>query len=150
MSSNSRRGAQRARPPRPAAQRQAPAAPSRVLAAQADEDGTFRVPDDEIFDLDALRHEADGGERFHFRAGPERRIWELLTPEETDWLENSKIPERNPTGSDLRPLMRVLLTDQWEDFAQLDLQSGQMGALIDAWLDWHGIVPGEAPASRRS
>jgi len=143
--SNNRSRARQA--PRPTAR---PGAASRpVLQAAQQDSGTWTVPDQDVFDLDAVAHEARD-ERFRFKAGPERRVWELRTPEEFDWLENSRVPEQNPTGEDLRPILRLLLGDQYGDFVKLEISLGQVNALIKQWQEWHGIAIPESDASPRS
>lgn len=143
MSNNRNRRPQTRPAPRP----QPAARP--VLAAERQDSGAWEVPDGEIFDLDAVIHEARD-ERFRFRAGPERRVWQLRTPEEFDWLENSRVPEQNPTGEDLRPILRLLLGEQYEDFVKLEITLGQVNALLKQWQEWHGIEIPESDASRRS
>jgi len=146
MSSNRNRARQAPRPTARPAAAQRPA-----LQAAQQPSGAWEVPadDDGIFDLDAVAREARD-ERLRFKAGPERRIWELRTPEELDWQENSRIPEQNPTGEDLRPLLRLLLGEQYEDFVDLEISLGQVGALIKQWQEWHGIQIPESGASPRS
>jgi hypothetical protein len=97
--------------------------------------------EDDVFDLDALAREARD-ERLRFKAAG--RIWELRTPEEVDWQANSRIPESNPSGNDLRPFMRLLLAEQYDEFARLTLSVTQITALIGQWQEWHAV---EVPES---
>lgn len=118
----------------------------RVLTAEQQDDGAFAVPE-EVYDLDALRHEAKD-ERFRFKAAG--RIWDLLTPEECDWRDMSTLTERASGVEDMRPSVEMLLAGQYEDFLEIPLSMAQINTLFAQWRDWHGIDLGESGASRRS
>lgn len=145
-------------PAQRAAQRRAAApapgareAATRVISNESGSITTHGTPqelpyaDEDVFDLDAVAHEA-AGERFRFKTGigPERRVWELRTPEEVDWKENSTLTERATGREDLRPVLRLLLgEDQYEDFLDLTISVGQVAEVLKQWRAWHGIELGE-------
>lgn len=136
---------------RAATQRRTALAPTRVVTGDgrghilSDTDGTLATApaeaEDDIFDLDAVVHEASGERmRFKVRDGDGKpRVFELRTPEEVDWRENSTLTERAIGSEDLRPVLQLLLAEQYEDFLELTISIAQVTALLEQWRDWHGI-----------
>ena len=123
---------------RPAAKAAVPAQPSG--AEQPDIDAG------NLLNLDAIKHEA-AEERFRFVAGG--RTWYLRSPEELDWLQNS-VAAQASAADDLRPVLRLLLAEQYEEFVELPLTLGQVGAAMRGWQKHHGITVPESDASPES
>lgn len=131
--------AQRAAQRRIVPARQAATAPAQAAPATAPQATAASGPsgEPEIFDLDAVAHEASG-ERFRFKV--QGQIFELFTPEEVDWRENSALTERATGIEDMRPILRLLLgPDQYERFLDLTISSAQASELIVQWSVWHGF-----------
>lgn len=155
MSNSSRRRAAAARqpsPPAPPAAASVPPArvaqaailaqPSVAAADQAQE----TAPAGSVFNLDAVANEAKRG-RFQFEAGG--RIWYLRSPEELNWLNHS-IAVQFAVMEDLRPFMRQVLAEQYEEFVDLPIELTKIYALIAEYQRWHGVKIPESSASPRS
>jgi len=113
---------------RPAAKRAQASSAAAAPAAEATLAG-------DVFNLDAVAREAEG-ERFQFQAGG--RLWYLHGPEELDWLKHSGAAFA-ARGGDVRPFLRQLLGEQYDDFVELPIKLGQVNALIGQWQDFYGV-----------
>lgn len=137
-------------PAKRAAKKTAAPPRSRAKAAAAPTPSPAAVDEpigaDGLLDLDAIAHEATG-ERYQFWAG--KRLWYLRSPEELDWLENS-VASRASASEDLRPVLKLLLGEQYEDFIELKITLGQVGVLTREWQKHHGITVPESSASPES
>ena len=131
--------------PRRSPAKRAQTAPAPAAEAE-DERNPFEPPGVGAFDLDAVKHEAEDT-RFQFKAGG--RLWYLHSPEELDWLANSTA-QSAAMSEDLRPIVRLLLGEQYDEFVELPLTLGQVGTLFRAWQKHHGVTVPESAASRRS
>lgn len=100
----------------------------------------------EVFDLDALAHEATG-EPFVFQLGGQH--FTLPAVRQLDRRHIKRVSEAL-AGADVDAALTELLGDQWDRFDSLPLTVGQLNSLLDAWQVHQGLKPGESDASTDS
>lgn len=149
MSNGSRRraGAARQPSPRPAAAARTPPAQAALVpppAAAATATATV------VFHLGALANEAIRT-RFTFDIPhlTGDRVWYFRAPEELNWLEHA-VAVQLAAMDDLRPFLREVLGEQYDEFVKVKIAVGEIWGLINQWQRHYGVTLPEFSASSRS
>ncbi|MEU0940488.1 hypothetical protein [Embleya sp. NPDC005971] len=107
--------------------------------------------EDEILDIDVWLHEVaeeEEGKPFTFVMGG--TLYTTLSPEDFDWQDQSRAAS-DPNGGDMRPFVRMLLSEeQYELFCQKRLPGRALAKIVEDWQSHHGITVPESRASRRA
>jgi len=100
-----------------------------------------------VLKLDALTKEARDE---HVAIDIDGRVFVLANAEELNWLDDSQAAALAVASGDLRPRMKLLLGDQYEEFEKLPLTLAQINGIFSGWSKHHGINVPESDASQDS
>ncbi len=96
------------------------------------------------FDLDALEVEDEHKPPFRFAYRGD--TFDLPVAAAMPWQDQVQLEKAGQLES-----LRLIMGDvQFERFRMLPMSAGRLGKLIEAWLKYQGLKPGESAASSRS
>lgn len=90
----------------------------------------------DTFDLDAIEVEGETSPPFEYTYKDEK--FTLPVAAAMPWQTQVKLETANTVES-----LRLILGDQFERFEQLPMSAGRLGKLLEAWMAFQGLKPGE-------
>ncbi len=97
----------------------------------------------ELFDLDALEVEEEAKLPFEFTYKGDKFV--LPVAAAMPWQDQLALESADQRES----LRRIMGDEQYARFADLPMSTARLGKLLEAWLSYQGLKPGESPASSR-
>ncbi len=98
----------------------------------------------DMFDLDALEVEDESKPPFEFIYKGDKFV--LPVAAAMPWQDQLALESADQRES----LRRIMGNEQYDRFAGLPMSTARLGKLLEAWLSYQGLKPGESPASSRT